>query len=123
MVIPGFWCPSNFITAGKLTPARSISVPKECRNWCGTMRLVIPTVATQVSPEIAQLADEGVAATGAGQEKAIGGEGLLGAQQTEAIHQPTNERVHRDQALGFQLTEGHMDGPAIWAHKAEAIEG
>jgi hypothetical protein len=66
MVIPGFWCPSNLITAGKLTPARSISVPKECRNWCGTIRVVIPNGGNEISPEIAELADERVAAAGAG---------------------------------------------------------
>ena len=33
-----------------------------------------PDSGDQVSPEIAQLADEGVAATGAGQEKASAGE-------------------------------------------------
>jgi hypothetical protein len=77
----------------------------------------------EVSPEIAQLADELVAATGTGQEKAIGGEGIVGAQEAEAIHQPTNERIHGNQAFGFQLAEGHMDGPAIWADKAETIEG
>jgi hypothetical protein len=77
----------------------------------------------EVSPETAQLADELVAATGTGQEKAIGGERILGAQEAEAIHQPTNERIHGNQAFGFQLAEGHMDGPAIWADKAETIEG
>ena len=82
-----------------------------------------PDSGDQVSPESAQLADERVAATGAGQEKAIGREGILGTQQTEAVHQPTNERIHREQALGFQLTEGHMDGPVMWADQAETIEG
>ena len=123
MVISEVRCPSNFITAGKLTPARSISVPKECRNWVRDNALGDPDSGDQVSPEIAELADEGVAATGASQEKAIGRAGILGAQQTEAINQPTNEGIHRDQALGFQLTEGHMDGPAIWADQAETIEG
>ena len=113
MVISGLRCPSNFITAGKLTPARSISVPNECRNWWGTIRLVIPTVATMSRQKVRSLANERVAATRAGEEKAIGREGILGAQQTEAIDQPTNESVHRDQALGFQLAEGHMDGPAV----------
>src|ERR1022692_4536509 len=82
-----------------------------------------PDSGDDVSPENAQLADEGVAATGAGQEKAVCGEGILGTQQTEAVNQPTNERIHRDQALGFQLAEGHMDGPTIWADQAETIEG
>jgi hypothetical protein len=40
----------------------------------------------------------------------------------EAINQPTNEGIHRDEALGFHLAEGHMDGPAIWADKAETIK-
>jgi len=62
------------------------------------------------------------ARAGAGQEKAIKGEGILGAQEAEAIHQPTNERIHRDQAFGFQLAEGHMNGPAIWADQAETIK-
>src|ERR1022692_2859666 len=48
-----------------------------------------------IMPGIAQLADERVATTGAGQEKAVGREGILGAQQTEAANQPTNERIHR----------------------------
>jgi len=82
-----------------------------------------PDSGDHVSPESAQLADERVAATGAGQEKAVGREGILGAQQAEAIYQPTNERIHRDQALGFQLAEGHMDGPVIRADQAETIEG
>ena len=85
--------------------------------------MVIPTVATMFSPESAQLADERVAATGAGKEKAVGREGILGTQQAEAINQLTNESIHRDQALGFQLAEGHMDGPAIGPTQAETIEG
>src|SRR5215472_12715623 len=75
------------------------------------------------SPELAQPGDELVAATGTGQEKTIGGEGILGTQQTEAIHQATNERIHRNQAIGFQLAKGNMNGPTVWADKAETIEG
>ena len=82
-----------------------------------------PDGGNEVSPETAQLVDELAAATGAGQEKAVGWEGILGAQQTQAINQPTDERIHWDQALGFQLAEGNMDGPVIWANKAETIEG
>ena len=46
----------------------------------------------------------------------------MGAEEAEAINQPTNKRIHRDQALGFQLAERHMDGPAM-ADKAETVEG
>jgi len=76
-----------------------------------------------VSPKLAQLLEESVAATRAGEEKAVNCEGILGAQEAEAIHQPTNERIHRDQALGFQLTKRYIDGPTIWADQAETIEG
>ena len=31
MVMLGDWWPRSFMRTGKLTPARSISVPKECR--------------------------------------------------------------------------------------------
>ena len=46
MVMSAELCPSNFMRLGKVTPARSISVAYVCRNWCGTMRAVIPAAAT-----------------------------------------------------------------------------
>jgi hypothetical protein len=82
-----------------------------------------PDGSDDVSPRLAQLLDKSVAATRAGEEKAVKREGILGAQEAEAIDQPTNERIHRDKALGFQLTERYMDGPTIWADQAETIDG
>ena len=60
---------------------------------------------------------------GRARRKPSAGERILGAQEAEALNQPTNESIHRDQALGFQLAEGHMDGPALLADQAETIEG
>src|SRR5579863_5268200 len=122
MVMSALRCPSNFITAGRLTPARIISVPNECR-LVGDKALGDPDGGDDVSPELAQLGDELVAATGTGQQKAISGEVILGTQQTEAIHQATNEGIHRNQAIGFQLAKGNMNGPTLWADMAETIEG
>jgi len=81
-----------------------------------------PDGGDDVAPVITELAYERVAPIGAGQKKSVGREGILGAQQAEAINQLANESIHRDQALGFQLAEGYMDSPAM-ADQAETIEG
>ena len=44
-------------------------------------------------------------------------------QEAEAIDQPTNQGIHRNQAFGFQLAQGYMNGPLIWGDKSEIIEG
>ena len=36
---------SNFISAGKVTLERIISLAYVCLSWCGTMRVVIPAAA------------------------------------------------------------------------------
>ena len=82
-----------------------------------------PGGSDDVSPYTAQLVDECVAASGAGEKKAVGWERVLRAQQTEAMNQFADEGIHRDEAFGFQLTEGHVDGPVILADKPETIEG
>ena len=82
-----------------------------------------PDRGDDVSPASCAACGGARAASRAGEEKAIGREGILGTQEAETIHQLTNERIHRDHALGFQLAEGHMDGPALWADMAETIEG
>ena len=81
-----------------------------------------PDGGDDVAPVITELAYERVAPIGAEQQKAVGREGIVGTQQAEAINQLANERIHRDQALGFRFAEGHMDSPAM-ADKAETIEG
>jgi hypothetical protein len=34
----------------------------------------------------------------------------------------TDKRVNRHQAFGFQLSQGHMNGPLLWAERAKTIE-
>jgi hypothetical protein len=82
-----------------------------------------PGLGNEVSPGIAQSADERETAAGAGEEKAVSRERILGAQQAEAVHQMTYEGIHRDKTFSFRLTEGHVDSPAIWADQAETVEG
>jgi len=34
----------------------------------------------------------------------------------------TDKRVNRHQTFGFQLSQGHMNGPLLWAERAKTIE-
>src|SRR5260370_23300995 len=118
MVSSGVRCPSSFITAGSLTPARRISEPKECRKLVWDKPRGDPGGGNEVSPETAQLADELVAATGAGQEKAIGGGGGPGGEEAGGVPHPTHEQNPRDHALGFVHVAGDKYRPPLCAGQA-----
>jgi hypothetical protein len=82
-----------------------------------------PDRGDDVSPETAQAADERVAATRAGQEKAVGRERILGTQEAEALHQPTNEGIHWDQCARFSTCRGVHGWPSSVGRPTETIEG
>jgi hypothetical protein len=70
----------------------------------------------------AQLAAECHAAIRAGEKKGIGIARILASQRTEPIHNPADEGIHRNKALGPQLAKGHMNGPLILADGAQTIQ-
>jgi hypothetical protein len=70
----------------------------------------------------AKCAAERQAAVRAGKKKAVSGERIQAAQQTETMHDLTDEGIRRNEALGLQLAKGHVNGPVILAHRAQAVQ-
>ena len=58
-----------------------------------------------------------------GQQAAIGGQRIEGAEEAETLDQLTHEGVYRDHAFGLQLAERHVNRPLIRAGGVETIEG
>src|SRR6185369_16744900 len=56
------------------------------------------------------------------QKKAIGRRRVERAEKAEALHQLANERIHRNHAFGFHLTERDMNCPFPRNASAQAIE-
>ena len=58
-----------------------------------------------------------------GEEHAIGRQRVEGAKESQALDEFTDEGIHGDHTFGFELAEGHMNGPLIGASGAKASAG
>ena len=72
---------------------------------------------------IAQLTDEGVLAAGTRQEVLVGGLGIEGAKEAQAVYEIADESIDRDHAFFLELAQGNLNGPCTRSWRAEAIEG
>src|SRR6516162_2570358 len=70
---------------------------------------------------IAELSNERLLATRPRQEEAIVGKPFQRAKEAQPLYELADERIHRDQAFGFQFAERHMDSPLIWASGTDAV--
>jgi hypothetical protein len=71
----------------------------------------------------AELAYQSFASTGTGQQAAISGRWIEGAEEAKTLDQPTHERVDGDHPFRLQLAERYLNGPSIGAGRVKAIEG
>jgi hypothetical protein len=69
-----------------------------------------------------QIVAEPRAATRTGKEKAVNGRCIMGTQQLETVHNPTDEGIYGNETLCPQLAKGYMNGPLILADTAQTIE-
>ena len=107
------------MSAGKLTPERTISLAYVCLSWCGTMRVGIPAAATDFGEVGAQLSDQGLLAVGTGQQPAIGRQGIERTEEAQALDEFTDKRVYRDHSFRLQLAERHVNRPTIRSRHCE----
>ena len=70
-----------------------------------------------------QLLDKGLLVARAGQEPAVKREWVERTEEAQAMNELTNERIHRDHALGLHLAERNVNCPPIRAGIVEAIIG
>ena len=71
----------------------------------------------------AELANEHVPGSRPCQQVAVRGGGIQPAEEAEPMYQITCEGIDRNQPLGLQLAERHMNRPMIQAGSVETIEG
>jgi hypothetical protein len=71
----------------------------------------------------AELAYQSFASAGTGQQTAVRGQSIEGAEEAEPLDQLAYERVYGDHPFGLQLAERHVNRPLIGAGVVEAIEG
>ena len=114
----GLTCPSNSMIPGKVTPARNISVAYVWRFWCGTRRVLIPAAAAERG---ANAANQSLPAAKTRQQEGSGIGGSLGTQRLHAFDNLTDKGIDRNQAFGFELAEGHVNGPLIRPERAQAV--
>ena len=72
---------------------------------------------------VAELAHQRVLGGWASQKETIGGQGIEGAKEAQALNEFTNKTIDRDHTFCLQFAERDMNGPLIWAGGAEAIVG
>ena len=101
MVMSGEAWPSNFIRAGKLTPARSISdgigMAKLVRDdACGEAERMADLMQV-----IAELTNERFFGARRAREPSIGGQRIKGAKESQALDEFADERIHRDHVVRF----------------------
>ena len=70
---------------------------------------------------VAELSNERFFAARPRQKKPIVGQLFQRAKEAQPLDELADKRIHWDQSFGFQLAEGHMNGPLIWACAAEAV--
>ena len=78
---------------------------------------------THLMQVVAELAHQGLLAARASQQETIGGQGIEGAKEAQALDEFTNKTIDRDQTFFLQFAERDMHGPLIRAGGAEAIVG
>ena len=69
----------------------------------------------------AELGAERHAATRAREKKAVSAARIVATQRSKTIHEPADEGIYRNKALGPQFAKGHMNAPLILADTAPTI--
>jgi hypothetical protein len=72
---------------------------------------------------IAESANERFFAVWARQEPSIGRQRIQRAKESKALNEFTRGSIDGDHAFGFELAEGHMNGPLVGPGGAQAIAG
>ena len=70
---------------------------------------------------IAELSNESLFAARSVQEESIVGKWFQRTKEAQPLDEFGDERIHRDQSLGFQFSERNMDSPLIRTSGPEAV--
>src|SRR5260370_880302 len=112
------------MTAGRLMPARSISLGKVCRRRCGITEVVQPASwAALARCFLSAPAGAFMTTTPRQQERGAGHGVVVLPQQQDAGVNLADVVIDGDQAFGVKFSERNKDGPLFVAQMAQAVDG